>query len=273
MRWKRVFLATSTTTNLFSLASIGLLLSSSLTPLAAIAAPEFYSKPSFDETNCEEILPCHVCSNEEKVQVRECATSGKIQTLNCPLDTVESNGTLPFLCENIEMYLAWMLWLIEPNSCRPNDLISIHQLPTRTTNIPDEMNTVTRYVTCNRTQDDEQSRFVHFQLFCLIMGTISYVWVRRYRVIYASLFEQRKLSLFPRRGGGDVESSSATNGGGGVLSVIEMATREEISPLSNVNLEVVWIINHGADANINCELVAVGVGAIVKTQTPFWMFH
>ena len=99
------------------------------------------------------------------------------------------------------------------------------------------MNTVTRYMTCKRTQDDEQSRFVHFQLFCLIMGTISFVWVRRYRVIYASLFEQRKLSVFPRRGsGGDVESSAAN---GGVASVIEMATREEVSPLSNSNLEVI----------------------------------
>lgn len=86
---------------------------------------------------------------------------------------------------------------------------------------------------CNRTQDDERSRFVHFQLFCLIVGTISYVWVRRFRVTYASLFEQRKLSIFPRRG--DVESAN----GGATGSVIEMASREEVSPLSNSNLEVI----------------------------------
>ena len=104
------------------------------------------------------------------------------------------------------------------------------------------MNTVTRYIPCNRTELDEQSRFVHFQLFCLIMGTLSFVWVRRYRVIYASLFEQRKLSRVSSRrpSDGDVtlEYQSSSNGGGGA-SVIEMATREELSPLSNSNLEVV----------------------------------
>ena len=94
--------------------------------------------------------------------------------------------------------------------------------------------TVTRYMTCRRTQEDEQSRFVHFQLFCLILGTISYVWVRRFRVVYASLFEQRKLSIFPRRG--DMESANGAAAGSGV---IEMATREEVSPLSNSNLEVI----------------------------------
>ena len=99
MRWKRVFIASTTTTECLFLA-IGLQLLSH--PLPVIAAPEFYSKPAFDETNCEEVLPCHVCSVEEKTQVRECAISGKIQTLNCPLDA-ESNGMLLCVISNLGM--------------------------------------------------------------------------------------------------------------------------------------------------------------------------
>lgn len=100
------------------------------------------------------------------------------------------------------------------------------------------MNTVTRYKSCKRTRDDEQSRFMHFQLWCLILGTVSFVWVRRFRVVYASLFEQRKLSIFPGRrstlDGNNTGSAEMMNGGS-----LEMATREEVSPLTSSNLEVI----------------------------------
>mmetsp|Transcript_9076 Transcript_9076/g.17303 ORF Transcript_9076/g.17303 Transcript_9076/m.17303 type:complete len:172 (+) Transcript_9076:171-686(+) len=171
MRWRGVF-----SECLLTMAVLGL---AATTPASAIA----YTKPSFDEDDCEEVLACHKCSADEKEEVRECAVSGKIQTLNCILD------------------------------------------PER----DDEMNTVTRYMTCDRTQDDEQSRFVHFQVLCLVLGVLSFAWVRRYRVVYASLFEQRKLSMVPN-------SSRRPSDTGGS---IEMATREEISPLNSNGLDVV----------------------------------
>lgn len=104
----------------------------------------------------------------------------------------------------------------------------------------DEMNTVTRYVSCSRTKSDEQSLFVRFQMLCLVLGTLSFIWVRRYRVVYASLFEQRKMSTMRRVSDHEAQDDSE-NGGGGSL---EMATREEISPLTgssnnNNNLEIV----------------------------------
>ena len=91
--------------------------------------------------------------------------------------------------------------------------------------------TVTRYMSCHRTEEDEHTRFLHFQLFCLILGIFSFIWVRRFRVVYASLFEQRKLSLYTRR----PSDGDAMNG-------LELTNREEISPLnslSNSHLEVV----------------------------------
>lgn len=100
------------------------------------------------------------------------------------------------------------------------------------------MSTVTRYGSCNRTKGDEQSLFVRFQLLCLILGTLSFVWVRRYRVVYASLFEQRKMSVLRRPSDGLESNGSTGGGGGGGAGSIEMATREEVAPLTN-NLEVV----------------------------------
>ena len=93
------------------------------------------------------------------------------------------------------------------------------------------MSTVTRYMTCDRTQDDEQTRFVHFQLLCLVLGILSFAWVRRYRVVYASLFEQRKLSMLP--------SNRRPSDGDYLEGGIEMASREEVAPLTNSGLEVV----------------------------------
>ena len=100
----------------------------------------------------------------------------------------------------------------------------------------DEINTITRYVACNRTENDEKSLFLRFQLLCLVLGTFSYVWVRRFRVVYASLFEQRKLSMIRRPSDMDHATNGESMNGGGT---IEMATREEMSPLTNSNLEVV----------------------------------
>ena len=112
----------------------------------------------------------------------------------------------------------------------------------------DALETTTRYLTCNRTEDDEHSQFVRFQLLCLILGSFSFLWVRRYRVIYASLFEQRKLSRISRRpSDGDLElgdnnnnnnNSSSSNTSGN--NAIEMTRREEMAPLTNnSNLEVI----------------------------------
>lgn len=97
--------------------------------------------------------------------------------------------------------------------------------------------TVTRYLTCDRTQDDEHSRFVRFQILCLVLGVVSFIWVRRFRVVYASLFEQRKLSMLRRPSdtpGGVLQSE---DDGPGAIEL--MATREEVSPLNNPGLEVV----------------------------------
>ena len=77
--------------------------SESLLVLAAVAAahllspcesaPVVYTKPAFDESECELVLACHSCSPEEKETVRECAANaGKIETLSCPLPLV-SGGT------------------------------------------------------------------------------------------------------------------------------------------------------------------------------------
>ena len=79
MRWRRVF-----SECLLAIAVVGL-----ATPASAIA----YTKPSFDEDECEEVLACHKCTTEEKEEARECILSGKIQTLNCPLDP-ERDGRL-----------------------------------------------------------------------------------------------------------------------------------------------------------------------------------
>lgn len=68
------------------------LLGCGLVFLSPVEAAAVYTKPEFDEKNCEEVLGCHVCSPEEKAQVRECASSGKVITLNCPLDG-DNNGT------------------------------------------------------------------------------------------------------------------------------------------------------------------------------------
>jgi len=76
MRWRRLVFSEC----LLTIAVVVGLVAT--TPVSAIA----YAKPSFDQDECEEILACHKCSADEKDEVRECAISGKIQTLNCPLD-------------------------------------------------------------------------------------------------------------------------------------------------------------------------------------------
>lgn len=76
MRWRRFF----SECLLVSLVAVAL----ETTPTTA-AAYSSNNKPSFDEDECEEVLPCHKCSIDEKDQVRECgASSGKIVTLSCP---------------------------------------------------------------------------------------------------------------------------------------------------------------------------------------------
>ena len=54
--------------------------------VTTVSAAGVYTKPTFDEANCEEALECHQCSDQEKQEVRECAVTGKIQTLSCPVD-------------------------------------------------------------------------------------------------------------------------------------------------------------------------------------------
>jgi hypothetical protein len=93
----------------------------------------------------------------------------------------------------------------------------------------DTDNSTTEYVSCDRTQEDEHSLFVRFQCFCLLLGIFSYVWVRRYRSLFATLFDQRKVSGTRRPSDGDNRAGA-----------IEMASREEVSPLTgNSNLEIV----------------------------------
>ena len=97
-------------------------------------------------------------------------------------------------------------------------------------------------MTCDWTQDDEHSRFMHFQFLCLVLGALSYAWVRRYRVVYASLFEQRKLSAVPSSSSRRPSDTSGNNHYGlerNGVGGIEMATREEISPLNGSGLDVV----------------------------------
>jgi hypothetical protein len=92
------------------------------------------------------------------------------------------------------------------------------------------------------TADDEHTRFVHFQIFCLILGTLSFVWVRKYRVIYASLFDQRKLfsRLSRRPSDADLELGRGGRGGGTNIELSNTTIKaEEMIPLHNSNLEII----------------------------------
>ena len=79
-------------------------------PSSCVGAP-VYTKPAFDEKECEEALSCHVCSTDEKLEVRECASSGKIQTLSCPLD---NGGTYArTLCVCVCVCVQWTSQTLE----------------------------------------------------------------------------------------------------------------------------------------------------------------
>ena len=83
------------------------------------------------------------------------------------------------------------------------------------------------YRSCARTKADEEYLMIRLQVFCLLLGVVSFASVRKQKAVTASLFDQRKIQQRP-----DKKRAS---------QLIEMtAIAEEAVPLTdNSTLEVV----------------------------------
>ena len=93
---------------------------------------------------------------------------------------------------------------------------------------------------CKRTRTDEDYLMVQLQLFCLVIGSLTYRQVKRQKQLYASGFDQRKESS----GRASSQYSSNSRRTTGTSNMEKHSTAEERVPLANDDqsgIEVVWI--------------------------------
>ena len=57
----------------------------------------------------------------------------------------------------------------------------------------------TIFLSCDRTEEDEQFAVMRFQVLCLLAGAVAFVSVRQQKQSAASLFDQRRLNLQKKR--------------------------------------------------------------------------
>jgi hypothetical protein len=80
-----------------------------------------------------------------------------------------------------------------------------------------------RYESCYHTPADEEFRLIQLQVLCLLVGSLSFMSVRRQKRSHATLFDQRKITssmkiptdiaalLASDMGGGDIEMNTTSN--------------------------------------------------------------
>mmetsp|Transcript_16848 Transcript_16848/g.21976 ORF Transcript_16848/g.21976 Transcript_16848/m.21976 type:complete len:181 (-) Transcript_16848:400-942(-) len=87
---------------------------------------------------------------------------------------------------------------------------------------------------CQRTRTEEDFLMVQFQVFCLFLGSFTYMTVKRQRLIYASGFDQRK--EFPGLASShyttNTQYSRSVAGGGANNTLGLVSTAEERVPLA-----------------------------------------
>jgi hypothetical protein len=83
------------------------------------------------------------------------------------------------------------------------------------------------YEPCRRTEADEEFLMVRMQVFCLLIGALAFLSVRRQKAASANLFDQRK------QGGKAGQPKRRTD-----TVDIELVSREEATPLAD-SMEVV----------------------------------
>ncbi|KAL7580123.1 hypothetical protein ACA910_012882 [Epithemia clementina (nom. ined.)] len=97
-----------------------------------------------------------------------------------------------------------------------------------------EVDTRHKIESCEKTRADEEYFMVQFQLICLVVGSFSYMTVKRQRQLYATGFDQRKeftstaSSHFSRDGGATNSNYSRASS----LNIDRVSTADERVPLS-----------------------------------------
>jgi hypothetical protein len=89
------------------------------------------------------------------------------------------------------------------------------------------------YQVCQRTKADDEFLMIQLQMFCLLLGVVSFLSVRRQRTTASSLFDQRQRMKTPRAAtAGTIELGTASktrnNNHEGVLSRMNSRDEEKV---------------------------------------------
>ncbi len=68
------------------------------------------------------------------------------------------------------------------------------------------------YQVCQRTKADDEFLMIQLQMFCLVLGVVSFLSVRRQRTTASSLFDQRQRMRTPKATGNNNNNNNNNNG-------------------------------------------------------------
>lgn len=94
------------------------------------------------------------------------------------------------------------------------------------------------YQVCQRTKADDEFLMIQLQVFCMILGIVSFLSVRRQKSTASSLFEQRQRMRTPKANSAIELGTTSKTRHEGTLSRLSSREEEKV-PLTQQRLEVV----------------------------------
>jgi hypothetical protein len=132
-------------------------------------------------TLCTRISPCTACTDTDRSEIVECATTGRIETYRCKKKKKTTNAPLD-----------------DEDSHNTNDDAAWNTVVDETGREEEPLWSIS-YRSCVRTTNEQEFMFIQFQVLCGFIGCISIYSIRKQRMNVASLFDQRRMNAHPNK--------------------------------------------------------------------------